>query len=69
VSDVSVRIDRRVGRVHLAVRGIARQPARQERARGVDRCLHVARGAVDVAGRSNCSVIRVEPSELEDVIP
>src|SRR5207249_8730310 len=41
--------DRRVGRIHLAVGGIARQAGGQLAARGVDRSLHVARGAVDVA--------------------
>ena len=32
------------------------------------RGLHVARGAVDVADRSNCSVMRVELCELDEVI-
>ena len=41
--------DRRVGRIDLAVGRIARQVGRQIGARGVDRRLHVARGAVDVA--------------------
>ena len=43
--------DRRVGRVDLAVGRIAAQVGRQVGARGVDRRLHVARGAVDVAVR------------------
>ena len=41
--------DRRVGRIDLAVGRIARQIGRQIGARGVDRRLDVARGAVDVA--------------------
>ena len=41
--------DRRRGRVELAVGGIAPQRGRQVGARGVDRRLDVARGAVDVA--------------------
>ena len=41
--------DRRVGRVDLAIGRIAAQAGRQVGARGVDRGLHVARGAVDVA--------------------
>ena len=41
--------DRRVGRVDLAVTGAARHAGRQQALRGVDRRLHVARGAVDVA--------------------
>src|SRR6266568_1513570 len=41
--------DRRVGRIDLAVGGIAPQAGRQLAARGVDRSLHVARSAVDVA--------------------
>ena len=43
--------DGRVRRVHLAVVGIARERRRQQRARGVDRRLHVARRAVDVAAQ------------------
>ncbi len=43
--------DRRVGGIDLAVGRIARQSRRQQAARGVDRRLHVARGAVDVAGQ------------------
>ena len=41
--------DRRVGRVHLAVGRIARQPGGQKAPRRVDRRLNVARRAVDVA--------------------
>ncbi len=41
--------DRRVGRVHLAVRRLERQVRRELAAGGGDRRLHVARGGVDVA--------------------
>ena len=41
--------DRRVRRVHLAVGRVGQQVGRQVGPRGVDRRLHVARGAVDVA--------------------
>ena len=41
--------DRRLGRVDLAVSRVRAQRRGQVRARGVDRGLHVARGAVDVA--------------------
>jgi hypothetical protein len=41
--------DRRIGRIDFAVGRVARQIGRQIGARGVDRRLHVARGAVDVA--------------------
>src|SRR2546430_12267722 len=41
--------DGRVRGVHLVVGGIAREPRRQQRARGVQRRLYVARGTVDVA--------------------
>ena len=41
--------DRRVGRIDLAVGRVAAAGGRQVGARGVDRRLHVARGAVDVA--------------------
>ncbi len=41
--------DRRVGRVDLAIGRIAAQAGRQIGARGVDRRLDIARGAVDVA--------------------
>ena len=40
---------RRVGRVRLAVGRVAAQRGRQVGARGVDRGLHLARGAVDLA--------------------
>ena len=60
--------DRGVGRVEFAIGGVAGQAGGQEAAGGVDRGLHVARGAVDVAVRSNCSVTCVEPCELVDVI-
>ena len=40
---------RRIGRIDLAVRRVARQVRRQLAARGVDRGLHVAGGRVDVA--------------------
>ena len=40
---------RRVGRVDLLVGGVAPERGRQVGARGVDRRLHVPRGAVDVA--------------------
>ena len=43
--------DRRVGRIHLAVGRVAGQTARQQAARGIDRSLDVARGAVDVAAQ------------------
>ena len=43
------RDDRRVRRVHLGVGRRIGKVARQRRARGVDRGLHVLRGAVDVA--------------------
>ena len=41
--------DRRVGRIDLAVGRVAAQARRQVGPRGVDRRLHIARGAVDVA--------------------
>ena len=43
------RDDRRVGRVHLGVSRRIGEVARQRRGRGVDRGLHVLRGAVDLA--------------------
>ena len=43
---------RRIGRVDLPVGRVAAQAGRQIGSRGVDRCLHVARGAVDVAIRA-----------------
>ena len=43
------RDDRRVGRVHLRIERRVGQVARQRRAGGVDRRLHVLRGGVDVA--------------------
>src|SRR5262249_29572067 len=42
--------DRRVGGIDLAVDRVVGKPRRQLAARGVDGGLHVARGAVDVAG-------------------
>ena len=44
------REDRRVGRVHLRVDRRVGQGGRQRAGGGVDRGLHVLRGAVDVAG-------------------
>ena len=41
--------DRRVGRIDLAIRRIGGKVGRQERSRGIDTCLHVACGAIDVA--------------------
>src|SRR5438552_1608762 len=41
--------DRRVGGIHLPIRRIIRKPRRQQTARRVDRRLHIARRAVDVA--------------------
>ena len=41
--------DRRIGRVEFAVVRPGRQVGRQVHGGGVDRCLHVVRGAVDVA--------------------
>ncbi len=39
----------RIGRVSFAVVRPTRHPAREQALRGIDRCLHVARRAVDVA--------------------
>ena len=41
--------DGRVGRIDLAIRRIGGKVGRQERSRGIDTCLHVARGEIDVA--------------------
>ena len=53
--------------VDLAVGRIAGQH-RQQRSRVVDGRLHVARRAIDVSNRANCSVTRVEPKVLDEVI-
>ena len=61
--------DGRIGRIHLAVGGIAGQVGRQVAAGGIDGRLHVARRRVDIA-------VQIElqrdagrpPSVLEDVI-
>ena len=61
--------DRRVGRIDLAVGRVARQVRRQLAARRVDRRLHVARGAVDVAVEVELQRDRASsPSELVEVI-
>ena len=50
VGEVSAeRHDRRVGRVHLGIDRRIGQVARQRRAGGIDRRLHVLRGGIDVA--------------------
>jgi hypothetical protein len=41
--------DRRVGRIDLAIRRVARQPAWQQVARGIDRRLHIAGRSIDIA--------------------
>ena len=48
--------------------GLSRQVRGQLAARGVDGGLDVARRGIDIASRSNCNVMLVEPSPLVEVI-
>ncbi len=40
--------DRRIGRIDLAIRRVGGKVGRQERSCGIDTCLHIARGEIDV---------------------